>query len=156
MAMPIGIYLLGRMELSQDSKVEERGTETVATVYDEGKRMIKLKYHVNGQLLTSGVGKGYSNIEDGEEFYMKYLPEDPEKIVVFFDKPALTENYEYQRTSCNALSKTLSIIDFSYFVNGQHYRRKTIYREQQLNPNLFDIWYRTENPQIGYLIKKQD
>jgi hypothetical protein len=155
-AMILGFSILWHFAGEQNEDVMTNGIETTATVYDEGKRMIKVKYHVNGELRTNFTGKGFSNIEDGEQFLMNYLSTDPDKIVVFFDKPVLSDEHEYKSTTCTSMSKTLSIIDFYYNLNGATYRRKTLFRGHTLNPSHYEVWYRTANPKISYLVKKEN
>lgn len=135
--------------------VKSKGIETVCSVYDEGKRMIKVSYSVNGREYNTGVGKGYSNIEDGEQFMIKYLEQDPESIVVFFDKPYWSDQFSYSEVNCSSITKQLSVVNYEYIVDGETITRNTIYRDHSLNPSNYLVRYRNENPKIGYLIENK-
>lgn len=154
--MVAGFSLLVYFGRKAKSAVKKDGIETIATVYDEGKRMIKLSYQVNGNTITNAVGKGYSNIEDGEQFYMKYSSDDNKSIVVYFNRPYISDIIEYLETNCTSLEKTLSIISFEYILDGKKYRRKTIDNEHNLNPENYVVKYQLNNPKIGYLFKIEE
>lgn len=47
--------------------------------------MIRVSYGANGQTFTNGTCKPFSYIQPNEQFEMKYLEDDPESMVVFFD-----------------------------------------------------------------------
>ena len=148
--------MLAKIDMKIDERVKEGGIETTGITYGEGKRMINIKYYVDGKEYSSAVGKGFSYIHDGEAFLIKYLPADPTSIVVFLDKPILLEQYKYSETACTYLDKTLSVIRFMYMVNNEIIKRETLYTSNQsLNPEDYVVMYRTENPTIGYLIRKQ-
>ncbi len=147
-------FFLFRIEEERQVDVARKGKTTVCSVYDEGKRMIKIKYVINGNEYTNAVGKGYSNIEDGEEFLLNYDPLDPKSVVVHFDLPVLSEEYNYSQTACLSISKRLSILDFTYRVGDELIIRKAQFRGHSLNNSDYVVKYRTENPQIGYLIKE--
>ena len=150
-----GIFLLGRIGASQDATVEEEGLESVATTVDEGgKRMIQVSYTVDGRTLTRGIGKPFSYIQPNEQFKMKYLKDDPESMVVFFDQPYISDEHDYSETSCSSISKTLSVVDFTYQVDGRTINRETLYRNQPLNASNYKVLYRTNNPEIGYLVER--
>lgn len=157
----VGILLLGGfailvyLESQQEDRIIVNGKETVCKTYDEGKRMIKIKYTIDGKEYTNAVGKGYSNIEDGEEFVLIYMPSDPESVVVKFDQPVLSDSYDYSEAVCLSVSKTLSVVDFSYKVGDQLFQRKSLFKNQSLDPSDYFVKYRTKNPQIGYLISKE-
>ena len=136
-------------------RVKRNGIKTVCSVYDEGKRMIKVRYTINAETFNHFTGKGYSNIFDGEEFVMKYSPEDPESIVVYFDRPYLSQSYEWAETNCLTISKTLSVIDFWYILDGKEYRRKTLDRDHSLNPSNYIVKYRVDDQRVGYLFSKE-
>ena len=137
-----GIFLLGRIGGKIDESIIENGIETKGIAFDEGKRMINVRYTVDGKEYTKGIGKGFSYIQDGEEFSLKYLPADPTSIVVFFDKPILSDQYEYSKTDCTSIGKSLSVISFQYRVNGEIIKRETLLRDNQsLNPADYVIMY---------------
>ena len=153
-AMIGGLILLGQVSGQIDEGIIENGIETNGIAFDEGSRMVNIRYNVNGTEYTRGIGKGFSNIEDGEEFLIKYLPEDPTSIVVFFNKPILSDKYAYSKTECIYLDKTFSVVDFQYKVNGEIIKREALYEDNQsLNPADYIVQYRTERPTIGYLIQ---
>ncbi|MGL1889965.1 MAG: hypothetical protein OCD76_25865 [Reichenbachiella sp.] len=153
-AMIGGIFLLGRIGASQNTTIEETGLETIGTTIDEGgKRMIQIKYQVNGEGLTKGTGKPYGHIQPNEQFRMMYLAEDPESSVVFFDQPYISNELEYLETPCTSISKTLSIIDFEYFVDGRTIKRETLDRNHSLSSSKYKVLYRANNPLIGYLVE---
>lgn len=90
-----GIFLLGKIGSYIDERIIEEGVDGVRTAFDEGKRIIKIKYLAGGVEYQTGVGKGHSGIFDGEQFMIKYLPDDPKSVVVFFDKPFMSDEYSY-------------------------------------------------------------
>ncbi|MDH5379906.1 MAG: hypothetical protein OEW75_03590 [Cyclobacteriaceae bacterium] len=151
----IGIILLGRLGNYLDNKIILEGVEGYCDVFNEGKRMIRIKYDANGKQYITGVGKGYSGIFDGEQFTIKYLVDNPKSVFVFWDKPYFSKNYSYEETECIAISKKLSIIYFEYLVNGKRIERETLFRDHTLDKYNYKVRYRKENPEIGYLIPKQ-
>ncbi|MBV6647079.1 MAG: hypothetical protein KI790_16600 [Cyclobacteriaceae bacterium] len=154
-AMIGGIFLLGRIGANQDATVKQKGLESVATTIDEGgKRMIQVSYTVDGRTLTKGTGKPFSHIQPNEQFKIKYLKDDPESMVVFFDRPHISDEHEYTETLCSSISKTLSVVNFTYQVDGRTFNRETLYRNQQLNTSKYKVLYRTKNPEIGYLVER--
>lgn len=152
-----GIFLLGRIGAVQDETIKETGAETVGTTIDGGgKRMIRIKYEVNGQTFTEGTGKPFSYIQPNEQFKMKYLPEDPESMVIFFEEPFISNELEYSETNCMSISKTLSVVNFEYQVDGRTIKRETLYRDHELSASNYRVLYRTNNPEIGYLIEQEN
>lgn len=150
-----GLFLLGRIGARQNAVVEENGIETIGTTIDEGgKRMIRVSYEANGQIFTNGTGKPFSYIQPNEQFDMKYLEDYPESMVVFFDKPHISDEHDYSETPCTSISKTLSVVNFTYQVNGRTINRETLYRNQQLTVSNYKVVYRTNKPEIGYLVTK--
>ena len=149
-----GIFILGRIGGKIDETVANTGYETVGVIFSEAKRMIRVRYTVDGKQYITGVGKPYSYIKDGEAFMIKYLPDNPKSIVVFFEKPVLSKQYKYSETSCTSMSKTLSVVNFKYEVNGQVINRETKFKDQSMNPKDYFVKYRINDPEIGYLIKK--
>ena len=150
-----GFFTLFRLEEGRQDEVMANGKETVCTVYDEGKRIIKIKYSIDGKEYTNAVAKGHSSLEAGEQFVLIYMPLDPESVVVKFDRPVLSDRYDCSESACLSISKKLSIIDFSYQVGDQVFHRKTLFRDQSLDPSDYFVKYRTEEPRIGYLISEQ-
>jgi hypothetical protein len=150
-----GIFILGRIGRGIEETVIKKGVETVGVLFDEGKRMIRVRYYVDGKEYTTGVGKAYSYIQDGEEFLIKYLPDNPTSIVVFFDKPILSGQYQYIETNCTTMNKSLSVINFQYEVDEKVIRRETLFNDRSLNPSDYIVKYRKNNPNIGYLIMKE-
>ena len=108
-----GLFFLGRIGDKIDEGIIENGIETKGIAFDEGKRMINIRYTVDGKEYTKGIGKGFSYIQDGEEFSLKYLPTDPTSVVVFFDKPILSNQHEYLETDCTSIEKSLSVLIFN-------------------------------------------
>jgi hypothetical protein len=149
-----GIFLLGRIGGNIDERIVNEGVDGVCTAFDEGKRMIKIKYLVDGIEYKTGVGKGHSGVIDGEQFMIQYLPKDPESVVVFWDKPYLSDKYSYTDVECVSITKELSIIYYEYEVDGERIKRSVLYRNQSLDPSKYIIRYRDGNPNIGYLIRK--
>jgi hypothetical protein len=121
-----GFSTLVYLEGQQEDEIIINGKETVCVAYDEGKRMIKIKYAIDGKEYNNTIVKEYSNIEDGEEFVLTYLPSDPESVVVQFDQPVLSESYNYQETACLSVVKELSIVKFIYEVGGERFERRTL------------------------------
>lgn len=149
-----GILFLGRIAQRIDEKIISKGIDGFCTAFDEGKRMIKINYSVSGKEYTKGVGKGHPGVFDGEQFKIKYLPKDPESVVVFWDKPYLSDKYLYSDVDCISITKELSIIYYEYEVDGMRIKRSVIYRDQSLDPIKSIVRYRMDNPRIGYLIGK--
>lgn len=150
-----GVFSVFHFTKQKKKEIRQNGVSTVCSTYDEGKRLIKVKYNADGQQYWKSVGKSYSNIEDGEEFILIYLPSDPESVVVQFDQPVLSEIYNYQETACLSEVKELSIVKFTYEVGNVRFERRTVYKENQsLSSSNYIVKYRSENPKIGYLIKK--
>lgn len=147
-----GIFLLGRISGNIDKRVIEKGVDGVCTAFDEGKRMIKINYLVDGVEYKTGIGKGHSGVFDGEQFMIKYLPKDPESVVVFWDKPYLSDEYSYSDTECTSMTKELSILYYEYKVDGERIKRSVLYRNQDLDASKYTIRYRDSNPKIGYLM----
>lgn len=145
---------MGRIGRSIDERIIEKGTDGFCTAFDEGDRMIKIRYLVGGTEYTTGVGKGHSGVFDGEQFMIRYLREDPESVVVFFDKPYLSDKYSYSDVECISITKKLSVVYYEYEVDGKRIKRRVLYRNQPIDPSKYIIRYRNENPKIGYLIKK--
>jgi hypothetical protein len=150
-----GFFTLVHFQKHSLIELNKEGIETIGIVYDESKRIIKVRYMVDGKSLIHFTGKGYPNIIDGEEFLMKYSPEDPELIIVYFDRPYLSQSYEWAETNCTSMSKTLSVIDFWYILDGKEYRRKTLDRDHSLNPSNYSVKYRVNDPRVGYLFSKE-
>ena len=82
-----GVFLLGYIARQANKKVESDGIETVCSTYGGGKRIIQIRYKIEGKVYTVGVGMAFNKTYVGEEFYMKYLPDSPESVSVFFDRP---------------------------------------------------------------------
>jgi hypothetical protein len=154
LALAVGIFILGRIGKAKDETVTREGTETVGVVIDESERMVRIRYNVDGREYTSGVGKPHSYLRIGEEYRIKYLPLEPKSVFVFFDKPILSEQYEYSETSCKSMSKSFSVINFQYEVDGKLINRESPFREQSMYPNDYVVKYRVNDPEIGYLVKK--
>ncbi len=152
--MVTGIFLLGKIGRNIDETIIRNGLDGFCTTFDEGKRMIKVRYTVDGIKFKKGVAKGHSNVLDGEQFVIRYLPKDPESIVVFWDKPYLSDNYSYSDTKCISISKELSILYYEYEIDGERVKRSILYRNQDIDTDKYIIRYRNENPKIGYLIAK--
>jgi hypothetical protein len=153
-AMIGGIIGLGRIGSNINERIIENGIRSKGIVFDEKKTFIDVSYIVNGKEYRKGVPKGYSKIEDGEEFVLMYLSSDPESIVVFFEEPFFSDKYSYSDVSCISITKQLSVLKYEYEVNGEMINRNTLYRDQSLNPDNYFVRYRNENPKIGYLINK--
>jgi hypothetical protein len=154
-AMIVGIFLLGKFSATLDKKIEENGEWTIGTTIDKGgKRIIRVRYEANGQSFIKGTGKPFSYIQPNEQYKIKYLPKDPESIVVFFDQPFIAKEQKYSETECISISKELSVVSFEYIVNGKKTKRETLYRNHQLSVTNYRVVYRTDNPLIGYLIEK--
>lgn len=150
----LGIFLLGRIGSNIDEKVIKKGIEATATTLEPGKRMVQVSYCIDSEGYTTGVGKPFSYLQAGEKYKMKYLQKDPKSIVVFFDKPVLSGDFNYLETECTSLSKSLSVINFEYHVEGKRYKREALFDEQPLNKNDYVVKYRKSKPSIGYLVKK--
>ncbi|MFH6986062.1 hypothetical protein [Marinoscillum luteum] len=150
----LGYFIYSQKE--KDNEVISNGEEIVITAYDEGKRMIRLKYEIGNKSFDKSTGKEYSGIEDGEQFRGLYLPSDPESFLVFFDQPFLSDKYNYQETACLSVTKELSVLKFTYKVGDERFERRTVYNENQsLSSSNYIVKYRIENPKIGYLISKE-
>jgi hypothetical protein len=90
-----------------------------------------------------------------KELLLIYLAEDPKAIVVFFDKPVLSKQYEYSVASCKSMSKSFSVVNFQYEVDGKMINRQAPFRGQSMNPEEYVVKYRVNDPEIGYLMKKE-
>jgi hypothetical protein len=155
LAFVVGLFLLGKIGREIDKEIVENGREGVGVAFGEGSRMVGVKHVVGGVEYSKGFGKDFDNVQDGEEFVIMYLPEDPSSMVVFFDRPILSSNYEYSETVCTHLERNLTVLMFEYVVDGETFKRETYYGENRsLELTDYVIRYRTENPKIGYLLKK--
>ena len=149
------IFLLGRIGARRDAVIEEIGKEAVGSTIDGGSgRMVRIKYEVHGRTYIEGIGKPFDFIQPNEQYRMKYLPDDPESMIVFFDRPYISEEGEYSETNCTSISKSVSVVDFEYRVAGRTIKRETLYRNHQLSASIYKVLYRNDNPEIGYLVKR--
>ena len=88
-------------------------------------------------------------------YVVKYIPDDPEYIVVYYDRPVFPEGVSFSLVDCSYLERSYSFIDFKYWVNGIEYRRRSPYKEgQSLQSNDYMVKFRVDNPRIGYLVEK--
>lgn len=74
---------------------------------------------------------------------------------VYYNRPVLSEKYQYGETECNELTKTMSVLSYVYFVDKRKYIRETYFNEDQsLDKSKYYVKYRIDEPKIGYLISK--
>jgi hypothetical protein len=134
----------------------KKGLKTICYTYGANKRMINVRYTVKGKAYIATVGRGFGKIQDGEAFVLMYLDSDPSSIFVLFDKPVLSDKYEYTETKCTHLVKTMPGITYHYYdTKGKLIKRNAKYIDNQsLNLNDYIVRYRSENSRIGYLVKK--
>lgn len=153
-AIVLGIFLLGRIGSNNDEKVIKEGERAIATTLEPNKRMIQVSYSIDDKEYTTGVGKPFSYLQPLEKYEMKYMANDPNSIVVFFEKPIVNGDFDYLETKCTSLNRSFSVLNFEYLVAGKVFKRETLFDGHSLNKEEYVIKYRKNNPKIGYLMKK--
>lgn len=154
--IPIGIYFTASYIQSEDYKeISKVGIETVGVIYDKGADAYKMRYYADGKEFNTGGDEPFEYLQDGEEYVVKYMPDDPEKMFVDFNRPVLSNDFVFDSTICLSIEKTLSICKFQYNVSGELLTRNLYYKDNQsLNPSDYLVKYRTDNPSISYLVRK--
>jgi hypothetical protein len=101
----------------------------------------------------------YGYIETGEKFWFKYLPDNPEKIVIDYYRPYIEDT---MLVSQGGKLNKVEIVNnhfrkYYYTVNGQSYNYCQFYRSNEpLDPDTskWTLLYRKDLPNIAYLMPK--
>lgn len=91
----IGIFLFAvgvffsalYLQIQTKKKIYKHGLSTVGVLFDVKGDYIKVKYTVDGDTLTFGTTRPYRHLQNGEEYIVKYMEEDPEYISVLYSQP---------------------------------------------------------------------
>ena len=139
----------------QQKELFSNGLSGIGVLNDVGSKYLRIEYKIDEKHYTDGDSKPYQYLQNEEEYEIKFMKDDPETITIRYSRPIFSSRYQFETATCNSLSKTLSVVTFRYIVNGSGYTRQAYYKEgQSLNASDYLIKYRTDNPQIGYLIKR--
>jgi uncharacterized protein YkuJ len=153
----LGIFFGARyLKKRKWEKIEKYGTATIGILYDTGGNQFRFKYKVGNKDYSIGRSEPYNYLQNGEEYEVRYLLDEPDYAVIYFDRPVISDQYVYRETECTSIAKKISSIRYEYEVNGTIITRIKFYHEgESLTPDSYTVKYRQENPEIGYLIRKE-
>lgn len=136
-------------------QIKSEGKVTLGTLYETKGKYLKCKYIIDGEDFTFGKKKPYRYLYDSEVYEVGYLSEKPDYIEIYFDRPILEDNYEYDTTYCKSIEMSSSTISYAYDVDEKSYIRKKP-RKSDLgeSKDSYVVIYRRNMPQIGYLFNK--
>jgi hypothetical protein len=153
----VGVFFYARFKTqNQREFIIQNGSTAEGTIYNTAGEHLSCKYEINGANYEFIRGVPFQYLQDGESYQIKFIPEDPEQIVILFDKPVFSTEFNYDVVQPTSVERTYSSVKFMYHVNDTEYTRKTFYREgNSLSKSSYLVKYRVDDPRIGYLITKK-
>jgi hypothetical protein len=131
-----------------------KGKKSIGTIHEVAGEYLKCKYEINGTSYVFGREVPYQYLEDGEQYGIRYLPEDPDYIVIEFDKPVFSREFVFLEVTPSHVEKMDLKFRYEYLVDNQHYERLQLGRsEHSLSPQNYVVRYRKDKPEIGYLVE---
>ncbi len=154
--LALGIFFSALyMTINSKREIYENGLSSTGILFDVKSKYLKVRYKIRNETLTFGTNTPFQYLQNGEEYLIKYIADDPDYISVFYSVPIFSDQYKYDIIDCVSLSKRLSVLTFEYVVDEKRYVREILFEDgDSLDPNGYIIKYRSDNPKIGYLVKK--
>jgi hypothetical protein len=155
------LYFSVSLRKDKAEKVFMNPVGTVATVSEVGLKTVTVTYSSKEMLYTYTDSKPIDGINVGEQFLAFMQNGVPENILVYYDNPVLdSSKFEFGSVVPDDVSRPwfqTDYLKFSYTVGGKKYSRIQKYYFPENKPSHADnvlVLYRTDNPDIAYLIKK--
>ena len=154
------IYLSFKLKNDESDEILTNHYEVIGMIVNVGMKTVDVSYKINNETYTYTQNKPYKNLVAGEEFSTFVSKENPNRAIVFYDKPILdTTKYEYASVSPIEVNKLIidsKELSFEYVVGKESFSRIQKYSEGNIPENfkLLKVEFRIDKPEIGYLMNK--
>jgi|GEM_PF-2298075 len=134
-------------------EVREKGREAVGTLSDIDAKFMQCEFSVGDSSYTVIESVSYKHLVDGEQYIIKYLPEDTEYIDIDYSRPVLSNQFEYDVVAPREIDQFGDRAKFSYIVDDREYIREGCNASHRLlSVENCIVRYRRDDPRIGYLM----
>jgi len=149
----VSLFFVHKNITENHQKLKASGSEAVGTISDIDTKFLNCEYSFDGNSHTSAQPVPFRYLVDGEQYMIKYFPDDPKNIAIDFGRPVLSSGTTYDEVKPDELRDLDYLVEFTYTVDGVEYTRIRKVNNQALRmAELCIVKYQRDNPQIGYLM----